>query len=76
LDFEFNFSLLAIKLFDFSKAPLRAYFESEEKSAFYNFGIRVNAVESLVNKYLVMVKYITVIADTYAQTQTPAKANS
>lgn len=75
LDFEFDFSLLAIQLFDYSKAPLRACFDSDEKSLFYNFGIRVNPIESPPNKYSVMIKYITVIADSYNQPQTIAGAN-
>jgi ADP-heptose:LPS heptosyltransferase len=69
IDFEFDFSLLAVKLFDCSGAPLRACFDSDEKSFFYNFGIRVNPVESLANKYSVMIKYITVIADSHPHPQ-------
>ncbi|HEX9655187.1 MAG TPA: hypothetical protein VGA99_15885, partial [bacterium] len=65
-----------IKLCDLSQAPLRACFDSDEKSFFYNFGIRANPLESLVNKYTVMVKYITVIADSYNQTQSVAGAHT
>ncbi len=75
LDFEFGFSVLAIKLFDLSQAALRACFDDDEKSFFYNFGIRVNPVEPLANKYSVMVKYITIVADSYNPTATVAGAN-
>jgi len=71
LDFLFNFDLLSLKLLQLSMAPVRVCFDSSEKSWFYNFGIRVNPVEPLANKYNVMVKYITVISDSHLQSASP-----
>ncbi len=63
LDFLFTFDLLCIKLFQLCGAPLKVCFYSRKKSSFYNFGIRVNAMEELANKYSAMVKYITVMGN-------------
>jgi ADP-heptose:LPS heptosyltransferase len=71
LDFIFNFDLLGLKLLQLSRAPVRVCFDSSEKLWFYNFGIRVNPVEPLVNKYNAMVKYITVISDAHQQPASP-----
>lgn len=62
LDFKIKFDLLAVMLFEMSGAPIKACFDSPEKSQFYNFAIRVTAAESLANKYSAMIKYITVMA--------------
>ncbi|MFQ5641690.1 MAG: hypothetical protein ACE5IR_27255 [bacterium] len=60
LDLTFNIDLLCITLFQLSKAPLKVCFFSANKNPFYNFTIRINPVESLLNKYSTMIKYISI----------------
>ncbi len=62
LDFKLRFDILSIALFKLSGAQIKVCFDSNEKSPFYNFEIRVNSAESLTNKYNAMIKYITMIA--------------
>jgi len=63
IDFKLKFDILGIILFRLSGAPVKVCFDSSDKSAFFNFEIRVNPTESLANKYNTMIKYVTVIAD-------------
>ncbi len=66
LDLKLKFDIITIILFQLSGAPLKVSFDSTEKAPFYNFGIRVNAAETLTNKYNAIVKYITMIASSPA----------
>jgi len=63
MDMQLDFSLMSIVLFLTCKSPLRVSFDAQAKSPFYNLGIRVNAAESLKNKYNAMIKYITIIPE-------------
>lgn len=60
LDLKLSLDLLCIRLFQLSRAPLRACLFSGNKTAFYNFYIRINPLESLATKYDAMIKYITI----------------
>lgn len=62
LDLKQQFDILGVIFFQLSGAPLRVSFDSNEKSPFYNFGIRVNKAETLTNKYNAIIKYITMIS--------------
>ena len=76
LDFRLKFDILSIALFRLSGAPIKVCFDSKDKSPFFNFEIRVNPAESLVNKYNAMIKYITVIAGTECAEQSVSDASS
>ena len=76
LDLKLKFDIISIILFQLSGAPLKVSFDSTEKAPFYNFGIRVNAAETLTNKYNAIVKYVTMIAGSPASEESVSSALS
>jgi len=73
LDLQLEMDVLSIVLFKLSNAPLRVCFDHQTKSPFYNLGIRVNAAETLKDKYSAMVKYITIVPGNSQKQQKVAK---
>jgi len=73
LDLQLEMDVLSIVLFKLSNAPLRVCFDHQSKSPFYNLGIRVNAAETLKDKYSAMVKYITIVPGNSQKPQKAAK---
>lgn len=62
IDFKLQFDPLSITIFQMSGAPIKVCIDSEDKSPFYNFGIRVTSTESLTDQYDILVKYITTLS--------------
>ncbi len=75
LDLTLRFDIFIIVLFNLSSAPIKVCFANTEKSPFHNVEIRVNAAESLTNKYNAMVKYITMVAESGSPKDTASKSS-
>ncbi len=71
LDFSTGLDLVCVRLFEASRAAMRACLDHPAKTRFFNFSIRVNPLEALVKKYESMVKYLTPVEE---NTVVPEKA--
>jgi len=72
IDFKLQFDPLSITIFQMSGAPIKVCMDSENKSPFYNLGIRVTSTESLTDQYNILVKYVTTISGSEIKESTSA----